>query len=63
MIGIVYNDSIKLKMENELSSLKFQKITNIELVHYKENWNKYDILIVDMFFDYTKVNQNVILIF
>jgi len=62
MIGIIYNSNIEVKMKNELSSLKFQDIEDIELVHYDEDWKKYEILIVDMFFDYTKTKQKIILI-
>jgi len=57
MIGIVYNNYNKLKMKNELSSIKFQMVEDIELVHTTKDLSDYSTLIVDTSFDYTKKND------
>ncbi len=48
MIGIIYNDSNRELMENELSSLKFQGIEDIELIHCSnKNLSEYNLLITE----------------
>jgi len=62
MIGIVYNDENKLKMENELSSILFQMVNNIELIKSNSDISKYDILITDSSFNYSSIDKKIILI-
>lgn len=57
MIGILYNYNNKLKMENEYSSIVYQKLENVHLINIKDytdlkgELSKYDLIITEPFFN------------
>jgi len=62
MLGLAYNSINKLKMENEISSIKFQRIEDVELFKIGSSISKYNTIICDNQFNYLNCNAKIILI-
>lgn len=62
MIAILYDSNNIIKMENEFSSLKFQNVKDLYLVHRDKDLSKYDTIITDNFYDVKELYKKTILI-